>query len=52
MESAKRGRAFDRLRKTYPTRREFRHTVVTISGEAPDLADTLGALHFRVASQA
>lgn len=48
MDAAERGRAFDLLRKTYPTRREFRHFQVAAEDVPPRLADTLRALEFRV----
>ena len=47
-----RGRAFDDLRKTYPTRREFRHTTVSVPGASAALLGALRALQFRIASQA
>ena len=52
LEAAARGRAFDDLRKTYPTRREFRHTTVSVPGASPALLDSLRALRFRIASEA
>ena len=52
LEPKARGRAFDDLRKTYPTRREFRHTTVSAPGASAALLDSLRALHFRIASQA
>ena len=51
LEAAARGRAFDDLRKTYPTRREFRHTTVSVPGASPALLGSLRALRFRIASQ-
>jgi len=50
LDAAARGRAFDDLRKTYPTRREFRHTTVTVPGASAALLGTLRALRFRIAS--
>ena len=43
-----RGRAFDLLRKTYPTRREFRQTVVTALDADPGLRASLRALQFQL----
>jgi len=51
LEPPARARAFDDLRKTYPTRREFRHTSVNAPGASPALLRSLRALRFRVASQ-
>jgi erythronate-4-phosphate dehydrogenase len=45
---AARGRAFDALRKTYPTRREFRQTAVGAAGASPALVAALRALGFRI----
>ncbi len=47
---ADRGRAFDELRKTYPTRREFRFTEAAVTGGSPALAGALRDLGFRSAS--
>jgi erythronate-4-phosphate dehydrogenase len=52
LDAAERGRRFDLLRKTYPTRREFRHTTVTAPGASAALLGSLRALQFRIASQA
>jgi erythronate-4-phosphate dehydrogenase len=52
LEPAARGRAFDELRKTYPTRREFRHTTVSVPDASRALLGSLRALQFRIASQA
>lgn len=52
LEPAARARAFDDLRKTYPTRREFRHTTVSAPGASAALCGSLRALQFRIASQA
>jgi erythronate-4-phosphate dehydrogenase len=41
-----RGAHFDRLRRDYPIRREFRFTRVRLAGAAPDLAATVAALGF------
>jgi erythronate-4-phosphate dehydrogenase len=47
LSPVERGRAFDRLRKEYPVRREF--DTLTVSGcLEPSLAEELGALGFRV----
>jgi len=43
---ADRGRRFDELRRTYPARREFRHTAVSVTGGSPALQETLRALQF------
>ncbi len=43
-----RGWAFDDLRKTYPTRREFRQTRVSITGGSPALETSLRGLGFGV----
>jgi erythronate-4-phosphate dehydrogenase len=48
LEPRERGRAFDDLRKTYPTRREFRHTRVTLTGGSARLEASLRALGFQV----
>lgn len=48
LEPSARGRAFDDLRKTYPARREFRHTTVRLAGGSPAAAAVLGALQFTV----
>jgi erythronate-4-phosphate dehydrogenase len=48
LESPERERAFDNLRKTYPTRREFRHTRVALTGASPRLVASLRALGFQV----
>lgn len=48
LDPAERGRAFDDLRKTYPTRREFRYTRVTLTGGSPGLEASLRALGFQV----
>ncbi len=45
---AARGRAFDDQRKTYPTRREFRHTTIRLSGGGAEAAAALRALQFTV----
>jgi erythronate-4-phosphate dehydrogenase len=45
------GPAFDELRKTYPTRREFRHTAVHIRAASAPLVDALTALQFRVVTR-
>jgi erythronate-4-phosphate dehydrogenase len=41
-----RGLAFDQLRKTYPTRREFRRTGITLHGGSPAVEASLRALGF------
>jgi erythronate-4-phosphate dehydrogenase len=51
-DTATRARVFDDLRKTYPTRREFRHTTVSVPGASAALLGSLRALQFRIASQA
>jgi erythronate-4-phosphate dehydrogenase len=43
-----RGRVFDSLRKTYPTRREFRRTTVTLDASSPAVGASLHALGFAV----
>jgi erythronate-4-phosphate dehydrogenase len=43
-----RGREFDRQRKTYPTRREYRRTSVHADGASPELLATLRGLQFPV----
>ena len=48
MTAVERGVAFDDLRRTYPTRREFRQTRVTLTGGSSALNDALGALQFRM----
>ncbi|MCX6549853.1 MAG: 4-phosphoerythronate dehydrogenase [Acidobacteria bacterium] len=52
LDAAARGRAFDDLRKTYPTRREFRYTTVSAPGASRALLASLRALQFRIARQA
>lgn len=47
-----RGRAFDRLRKTYPTRREFARITVRVARPNPALERALAAVGFRVARSA
>jgi erythronate-4-phosphate dehydrogenase len=49
VDAAARGRAFDDLRKTYPIRREFRFTDVSVSDSTPALDETLRKLGFRSA---
>ena len=49
MSPVDRGLAFDELRRTYPTRREFRQTDVTVTGGSSGLTDTLRSLGFRIA---
>ena len=51
-DATARGRTFDDLRKTYPTRREFRHTTVSVPGASAALLGSLRTLQFRVSSQA
>jgi erythronate-4-phosphate dehydrogenase len=46
--SAKQGAFFDDLRKTYPIRREFANTRITLATPAPDIARKLSALEFVV----
>jgi erythronate-4-phosphate dehydrogenase len=48
LPDAERGRAFDEQRKTYPVRREFRHTLVAVSGASASAIASLGALGFQV----
>lgn len=48
LDPAARGRAFDDQRKTYPTRREFRHTTIRLVDGPPEAARALRALHFTV----
>ncbi|MDO8834919.1 MAG: DUF3410 domain-containing protein, partial [Vicinamibacterales bacterium] len=48
LELPARGRAFDDLRKTYPTRREFRQTQVSITGGSAALDASLRGLGFGV----
>ncbi len=48
MTAGERSLAFDDLRRTYPTRREFRQTSVAVTGGSPSLARTLRELQFRV----
>lgn len=45
----KRAAQFDSLRKTYPVRREFHNTTITLEGERQRAARKLSALGFRVA---
>jgi erythronate-4-phosphate dehydrogenase len=49
MPSVERGREFDRLRKTYTYRREFRNTTVLVRGGSAELLATISGLGFRVA---
>ncbi len=46
---AARGKTFDRQRKDYPMRREFRYTRVTAAGASPALLAKLKGLGFQVA---
>jgi len=48
MTPVERGQVFDDLRRTYPTRREFRQTTVAVSGASAALVSALRALRFRV----
>lgn len=48
MPPDERGREFDRLRKAYPTRREFRRVTVRTAGAPPSLAAALRDLQFGV----
>lgn len=47
-EDDARGKAFDSLRKNYPRRREFQHTLVTLTGGSEQLAEKLRGLTFNV----
>jgi erythronate-4-phosphate dehydrogenase len=48
LPDAARGKEFDRQRKDYPMRREFRYTKVKVAGGSEGLLRTLGALGFGV----
>jgi len=48
MTPVERGLVFDDLRRTYPTRREFRQTAVAVTGGSAALINTLRALQFRM----
>jgi len=48
--AAERARHFDRLRRDYPVRREFRFTEVTVRNGGQSLLERLAALGFRVRS--
>jgi erythronate-4-phosphate dehydrogenase len=48
MTPAERGLAFDDLRRTYPTRREFGRTSVHVTGGTPEIARTLRGLGFEL----
>ncbi len=50
LPDGQRGRAFDELRKSYPVRREFRHTTVVARGASAAARASLRALGFRVAA--
>lgn len=47
MTASDRGRQFDRLRKAYPTRREFHRTTIALRGASPELRACLELLQFR-----
>jgi len=47
-DAAARGRAFDRLRKEYPRRREFSRTTVRLRHASPALAEKFRGITFRV----
>lgn len=48
---AERAAYFDRLRKTYPERREFHNTTLVLHGAQPSLAAKLAGIGFRVAGR-
>ena len=47
---SERGKEFERLRRTYPTRREFRQTAVRMTGGLAALLESLRGLQFQLGS--